>query len=108
MKLKIDNLLRKYTVKLMGKGDGSAVYNLCSKNTLYYDFYPPFVTVESIEADMTAHPPGKIADDKYYLGFFDSTKLIATMDLCQLETVIILQANWMRLNTYMTQYSKII
>ncbi|SFH72988.1 hypothetical protein SAMN04487830_106121 [Pseudobutyrivibrio sp. OR37] len=38
----------------------SDAYNLCSKNTLYYDYCPPFVTPESIKADMTALPQRKM------------------------------------------------
>lgn len=81
MKLKVDNLSRKYAVKLLSDRDVAAVYNLCSKNTLYYDFCPPFVTPESIKADMTALPPGKRREDKFYLGYFDNDNLIAVMDL---------------------------
>lgn len=81
IKLKVDNLSKKYAVKLLGKSDVSNIYSLCSKNTLYYDFCPPFVTPESIEADMAALPPGKGKDDKYYLGYYDKDKLIAVMDL---------------------------
>ena len=81
MKLKIDNLSRKYAVKLLSDKDVAAVYSLCSKNTLYYDFCPPFVTPESIEADMAALPPGKRREDKFYLGYFDNDNLTAVMDL---------------------------
>ena len=81
MKLKVDNLSRKYAVKLLSDKDVAAVYNLCSKNTPYYDFCPPFVTPESIEADMAALPPGKTANDKFYLGYFDNDNLTAVMDL---------------------------
>ena len=81
MKLKVDNLSRKYAVKLLSDKDVAAVYNLCSKNTLYYDYCPPFVTPESIEADMAAIPPGKTANDKFYLGYYDNDNLIAVMDL---------------------------
>ena len=81
MKLKIDNLSRKYAVKLLSDKDVAAVYNLCSKNTLYYDFCPPFVTPESIKADMTALPPGKRRENKFYLGYYDNDNLTAVMDL---------------------------
>ncbi len=77
----IENLSKKYTVKILGKSDITTVYNLCAKNTIYYDYCPPFVTPESIEADMTAFPPGKLEDDKFYLGYFDNEKLIAVIDL---------------------------
>ena len=81
MKSGINKLSKNYIVKLLYNKDVAAVYNLCSKNTLYYDFCPPFVTPESIEADMVALPPGKTANDKYYLGYYDKAKLIAVMDL---------------------------
>lgn len=81
MKLKVDNLSRKYAVKLLSDKDVAAVYNLCSKNTLYYDFCPPFVTPESIKADMTALPRGKRREDKFYLGYYDNDNLTAVMDL---------------------------
>ncbi|WP_294318832.1 GNAT family N-acetyltransferase [Pseudobutyrivibrio sp.] len=81
MKSGINKLSKNYIVKLLSDKDVAAVYSLCSKNTLYYDFCPPFVTPESIEADMAALPPGKGKDDKYYLGYYDNDKLIAVMDL---------------------------
>ena len=40
---------------------------LCSKNTLYYEYCPPFVSHESIEEDMNAIPP--------------ENKLLAVLDL---------------------------
>ena len=81
MKSVINKLSKNYIVKLLSDKDVAAVYSLCSKNTLYYDFCPPFVTPESIEADMAALPLGKGKDDKYYLGYYDKAKLIAVIDL---------------------------
>ena len=77
----INKLSKNYIVKLLYNKDVAAVYSLCSKNTLYYDFCPPFVTPESIKADMTALPPGKRREDKFYLGYYDNDYLIAVMDL---------------------------
>ncbi|MCM1557955.1 MAG: GNAT family N-acetyltransferase [Butyrivibrio sp.] len=42
---------------------------------------PPFVTEDSIRKDMTALPPGKTAEDKYYVGYFNRHGLAAVMDL---------------------------
>ncbi|SFN98014.1 Ribosomal protein S18 acetylase RimI [Pseudobutyrivibrio sp. UC1225] len=61
--------------------DIPSINNLCCKNELYYQFCPPFVTEESIKADMEGLPPGKTSDDKYYVGYFENNKLIAVMDL---------------------------
>lgn len=77
----IADISKKYKVRLVEEKDISIVYSLCRKNKLYYEFCPPFVTIESIEADMTALPPGKRREDKFYLGYFDNDNLTAVMDL---------------------------
>ncbi|WP_458459642.1 GNAT family N-acetyltransferase [Pseudobutyrivibrio sp.] len=77
----IADISKKYQVRLLEEKDILIVYSLCRKNKLYYDFCPPFVTPESIEADMAALPPGKTANDKLYLGYFDNDNLTAVMDL---------------------------
>ena len=56
------------------------IYHLLSKNVLYYEYCPPFVTRESIREDMKILPPGKEQKDKYYIGFYQDEKLIAVMD----------------------------
>ena len=33
-----------YTVRRLGKADVADIYFLCSKNSLYYQYCPPFVT----------------------------------------------------------------
>lgn len=40
-----------YPVRKLGTEDIGQVYALCKKNTLYYQYCPPFVTRESIEED---------------------------------------------------------
>lgn len=57
------------------------VYDLLSKNVLYYEYCPPFVTRHTIQEDMRILPPGKVIEDKYYIGFYQNGKLIAVMDL---------------------------
>ena len=71
---------KRYFVRLLDQSDIDAIFALCSQNSLYYDYCPPFVTRESISMDMRALPPGKDLSDKYYLGYFDGDKLIAVMD----------------------------
>lgn len=80
MKIDIQSFSGQYTVRRVKKNDLSKVYALCSKNSLYYQYYPPIVTEQSIIDDMNALPVNKSFDDKYYLGYFDSDKLIAVMD----------------------------
>lgn len=79
--LDIKLLSTKFAVRRIADADIPDVFALCKGNPLYYQFYPPFVTTESIERDRTALPPGKTKDDKYYLGFYSDDHLIAVMDL---------------------------
>lgn len=57
------------------------IYQLCCQNQLYYQYYPPFVTLESIKEDMLVFPKGTTLEDKYYVGFYEQNKLIVVMDL---------------------------
>lgn len=69
-----------YNVRRMDRQDVPDIYSLCSKNSLYYKYCPPFVTTQSIVDDMKALPPKKEIVDKYYIGYYDGEKLIAVMD----------------------------
>lgn len=71
----------RYLVQMMGVSDVERIYELCRKNSLYYQYCPPFVSEESIISDMKALPPNKDMRDKYYVGYFDGERLIAVMDL---------------------------
>lgn len=81
--MEIQNLSTQYTVKPLTKEDVGTVYNLCKGNTIFYQYHPPFVTLESILEDMDALPPGKEYRDKHYVGFFRGNDLIAVMDLIE-------------------------
>lgn len=80
-KIDIQSFSGQYIVRRVEKKDLPDVYALCSKNSLYYKYCPPTVTEQSIIDDMNALPTNKSIHDKYYLGYFDSDKLIAVMDL---------------------------
>ena len=67
-------------MRLLREEDIPAVCALCEKNTLFYEYCPPFASRDSIREDMHALPPGKTMRDKYYIGYFDAGKLIAVMD----------------------------
>ena len=70
-----------YTVRPITEADVPAVLELCRQNPLFYKHCPPFVTEDSIRADMQALPPGKTMADKYYLGYFDGSRPVAVLDL---------------------------
>ena len=61
--------------------DIDQIYGFCSKNHLYYQYCPPYVTRKSIESDMMTLPGNIDIKDKYYVGYFKNEKLIAVLDL---------------------------
>ena len=70
-----------YHVKQIEEADIQKVYDLCKSNPLYYQHCPPFVTVDNIKEDLMALPKGKTLEDKYYVGFYSDTTLVAVMDI---------------------------
>ncbi|MDD3796524.1 MAG: GNAT family N-acetyltransferase [Lachnospiraceae bacterium] len=78
--MNIEAFSDRYKVRLLTEADAGAVFELCKNNTIYYKYCPPFVTVQSVLADMKALPPRKTAEDKYYIGFYEEKKLTAVMD----------------------------
>lgn len=79
--IKVNKISKTYRVRKLTYADADEVFALCEKNKLYYEYHPPFVTKNAIEEDMRALPPGKSEPDKYYVGFFDDSGLIAVADL---------------------------
>lgn len=52
--------------RIIGKNPSTIfILELCSKNTLYYEYCPPFVSYEIIEEDMNAIPPNVVIERKY-------------------------------------------
>ncbi|WP_022764754.1 GNAT family N-acetyltransferase [Butyrivibrio sp. XPD2006] len=74
-------LTNNFNIRKISEEDIPEVYNLCSKNSLYYQYCPPFVSYSSIRSDMEALPPGKTHEDKCYVGYYENGKLIAVMDM---------------------------
>lgn len=79
--MELHSLSSRYTVRRLDEADIDLLFELMCKNVLFYQYHPPFVTRESILADMKALPPRKCAADKYYIGFFEAQTLVAVMDL---------------------------
>ena len=68
-------------VRRLTEADAAQVCTLMQGNPLFYRYHPPQPTPESIRTDMTALPPGKAMEDKWFVGFYDGDCLIAVMDL---------------------------
>ena len=73
----------RYQVRRLDLTNIPEILALCEKNTQFYEYCPPFVTTQTIEADMQALPQRKKTyEDKYYLGYYDDAgQLVAVMDL---------------------------
>lgn len=79
--MELDKLSNQYMVHRLDSTEIESVFMLCSKNLLYYEYCPPFVTREGIKGDMEALPAGKTKEDKYFLGYYKNGNLIAILDL---------------------------
>ena len=77
----IEKLSTAHTVRRLTPEDAGAVLDLAAGNEIFYRYHPPLPDRESILSDMTALPPGKGPEDKYFLGFFQGERLTAVMDL---------------------------
>ena len=79
--MNIQFLSNRYTIRALLPQDAEMIYEALKANTIFYQFHPPMVTVESILEDMEALPPNKGYEDKHYIGFFGEGTLVAVMDL---------------------------
>ena len=70
-----------HVVQPLTPENADAVLALAAGNGLFYRYHPPLPDREGILSDMTALPPGKGPEDKYFLGFFQGDRLTAVMDL---------------------------
>ena len=80
--INIQKLSRAFEAKTLGEAEIDEVRALCCENELFYSYCPPFVTAESIRADMRALPKNKEQKDKLYVGFYDASELVAVMEMC--------------------------
>ena len=81
--MNIQFLSKRYTIRKLLPQDAEMIYEVLKKNTIFYEYHPPMVTVESILEDMEALPPNKGYRDKHYIGFFGAGALVAVMDLIE-------------------------
>ena len=81
--MEIQRLSNQYSVRALLPADAEMVYEALRNNTIFYEYHPPMVTVESILEYMEALPPNKGYEDKDYIGFFWNDVLVAVMDLIE-------------------------
>lgn len=81
MRLDINAFFPGYRVSPLWEADLAAALALCQSNPLYYRHFGIQPTLENLRENLTALPPGKALEDKYFLGLWQGGKLIALLDL---------------------------
>ena len=80
--MKLTDFSDTFHVRRLCPEDVENIYALCKANKTYYKYFKTAPTHENIMEDLSRTPPGKTADDKYFLGFFQKDQtLIAILDL---------------------------
>ena len=81
MPICVETLLKTCRAKRLGEADLPAAYSLCAGNPLYYFYMHSEPSIESLRQDLTALPPEKGPQDKYFLGLYSEDRLWAILDL---------------------------
>ena len=77
----INKLSDEYSVRTLNEDNVEEIFNLCKSNTLFYQYCEAEPTREQIKSDLNITPPGKDKSDKYYVGFYKDSELVAVIDL---------------------------
>lgn len=80
-RIEIRKLSKRYDVRKLNLDDVEMIYTFCKSNTQYYEYCGKDISVELIERDIRIAPPGIPIEQKYYIGFFENSMLVAIMDL---------------------------
>lgn len=79
--ISFENIFKPYNARKLIASDVPDILALYSGNPEYFRHCPPSPSIETIQDDMSALPPGKKANDKYFIGLFEGSSLVAVMDL---------------------------
>ncbi len=79
--LPIERISARYEVRRLTEADMPDLLALAQGNPLYYEHMHTRPTLENLTRDLTALPPRKTLDDKYFLGYYQDGSLAAVLDL---------------------------
>lgn len=79
--MEIKNLSQTFNVKKLTESNIDDMLALCKKNTFFFEYCPPAPTKKSLMEVLSALPPNKTLQDKFFVGFYDKNKLVAICDL---------------------------
>lgn len=74
--MKLTDFSDTFHVRRLCPEDVENIYALCKANKTYYKYFKTAPTHENIMEDLSRTPPGKTADDKYFLGFFQKDQTL--------------------------------
>lgn len=79
--IELGKLSSRYAVRRLDMADVEMIHAFCRGNAQYYAYCGKEISIELIEHDLAVAPPGIPMEQKYYIGFFEGSVLIAVMDL---------------------------
>ncbi|WP_332527951.1 GNAT family N-acetyltransferase [Niameybacter sp.] len=79
--LTCNELSSKYSVKKLSEEDVPKILTVCKGNPTYYKYFKQDPTSEDITESLTALPPNKTMEDKYFVGLYEGDSLVAILDL---------------------------
>ena len=77
----METVVDEYRIISLGESDVPELYQLCISNPRYYTYLKCEPKLDSLKGELTALPPGKNLDDKYFIGFYEGERMIAILDL---------------------------
>lgn len=81
MDLPFQQISTQYQVRRMTEEDLPELLALAQGNPTYYEHLHTHPSLEGLREALTALPPRKTAEDKYFLGYFQEGRLMAALDL---------------------------
>ena len=81
--LDIGKFTDNYKTRRLSVLDIPEILQLEEGNREYYAMNPSRPNMESVLQSMDNLPPGKILDEKYYVGYYEDNRLIAIMDMIE-------------------------
>ena len=81
MRLDIEQASADYSVRLLTETDISELYRLCVSNPRYYGYMKCDPDPETLKGELTALPPGRTLEDKYFAGIYEDGRMVAILDL---------------------------
>ena len=76
----IEQLSRHYSCRILEEKDIPSILSLYESNPLYFQSCPPKPNLASVKEDILRLPEGKAKADKFYVGFWNGSDLVAVMD----------------------------